>query len=220
MIRNFRFYEYAGIIVPGTVLLTGSALCIPSINAMYFGGEISIGETVLALILIYALGHLVQGIGNIIENIWWKLLGGMPSSWPILPKPKLLNRSQLNTLKRDITEKLRINNGFEMTNLSAEAWYPIFRQIYAVVSKAGASTRADIFNGNYGLNRGISGSLLVVAILVFVQTPENWIVGIFLLIGFGFAIYRMHRFGVHYARETYIQFLQLEINTNNSISQN
>ncbi|MBL8809844.1 MAG: hypothetical protein JNM43_06665, partial [Planctomycetaceae bacterium] len=90
-----------------------------------------------------------------------------------------------------------------------KAWYGITRQIYAAVSAAGRAGRVDTFNGNYGLNRGLAASLLTIAILVLFTGRSNWPYSVGLLLGAIAALYRMHRFARHYARELFVQFLQL-----------
>ncbi len=67
----------------------------------------------------------------------------------------------------------------------------------------------DTFNGNYGLNRGLAASLLVLAVLNIFSDWSQWSISIWFVVGAGLAIYRMDRFGVHYGRELFVQFLTL-----------
>jgi hypothetical protein len=69
--------------------------------------------------------------------------------------------------------------------------------------------RIEIFNGNYGLFRGIAASLLVVTVVTigkhgFWSQPTLITSGILVV-----ALLRMNRFGVHYASELYRQALNL-----------
>ena len=95
------------------------------------------------------------------------------------------------------------------TELSERAWFPIFRQIYSDVERHGKPGRGDTFNGIYGLNRGLSAATLALAVAVLILAPAQWLVSVGLLVVSAVYLYRMHRFGVHYAREIYNQFFLL-----------
>jgi hypothetical protein len=95
--------------------------------------------------------------------------------------------------------------------LTESAWFPIFRQIYSDVERHGKPGRGDTFNGIYGLNRGLSAATLALAVAVLILAPAQWFVSVGLLVVSAVYLYRMHRFGVHYAREIYNQFLLLPV---------
>lgn len=69
--------------------------------------------------------------------------------------------------------------------------------------------------GNYGLNRGIAAGLLVVVVATLLQTPINWLAVTGVGVAAALATYRMHRFARHYARELFVQFLQLPAKESN-----
>lgn len=75
------------------------------------------------------------------------------------------------------------------------------------MNKNGKVERIETFNGNYGLNRGLSASCMALALVAATQVQWTVVIG-FLVLAAVFA-YRAYRFGVHYARELYIQFLVL-----------
>ena len=79
MNRTFDFYEYAGIIVPGAILTLGLLYFFPEGRALFAKDGITFGELGLFVIVAYAAGHVVQGVGNWLEWAWWKLWGGIPS---------------------------------------------------------------------------------------------------------------------------------------------
>jgi hypothetical protein len=69
----------------------------------------------------------------------------------------------------------------------------------------------DIFNGNYGLCRGLASAFFVIAVLVILRLGVSRPSALLLTaIAFVLAGWRAHRFGVHYAGELYVQFLQLK----------
>jgi hypothetical protein len=208
--RQFDFYEFTGVIAPGTVILLAAALIWPD----HLGGiqklDVTVGGFGLALLLAYVAGHLLQAVGNLLEAAWWKLLGGWPSDSPRTGKSGLLSEAQLAQLQ----ERIRTDLGFKDVtlgpNLPSKSWHPIFRQIYAMVRAAGRDDRAHTFNGNYGMFRGITSAAIVAAIaIVLVRGWATWPLAAAFLTAAGLALFRMHRFAKHYARETYVQFLAL-----------
>jgi ABC-type Fe3+ transport system permease subunit len=67
MNRNFDFYEYAGIIIPGTVLVMALVWLFPEGRALFSKDGVTLGELGLFVIIAYAAGQLVQAIGNGLE---------------------------------------------------------------------------------------------------------------------------------------------------------
>jgi hypothetical protein len=59
----------------------------------------------------------------------------------------------------------------------------------------------------YALNRGLSAACITLAIVAATQLQWHVVPG-FVVLAVVFA-YRAYRFGVHYARELYLQFLVL-----------
>jgi len=209
-IRQLDFYEFTGVIAPGTIALLAAGLIWPD----HLGGilklDVTVGGLGLGLLLAYVAGHLLQAVGNLLEAGWWGLLGGWPSDAPRTGKSGLLSEAQLAQLQ----ERLRSDFGFKGISLGPDlpvkSWRPIFRQIYAKVHAAGRDDRAHTFNGNYGMFRGIASAAIVAAIaILFARGWPAWPVAAGFLAAAGLALFRMHRFAKHYARETYVQFLVL-----------
>lgn len=206
--RDFDFYEFVGVIVPGAVLLTGVALAWPDGSPVEKLGDLSVGGLGLGVILAYAAGHLVQAVGNLVEKAWWRAWGGMPSDWPRSSAHPLIASQQTSQLE-DRVRTLLNQPGFSMSSVSQRDWYSIVRQMYAAVEKDGRSARIDVFNGNYGLCRGLAASFFaLVPLVASVQSP-GWGVLAGLAVAGGIALYRMHRFGIHYGRELIVQFVSI-----------
>ena len=208
--KQFDFYEFAGIVMPGAILLVGLTLVIPKIAVLIPFKEMSLGSLGLFLILAYAAGHLLQGAGNFIECAWW-FRSGMPSDWVRTDTGHLLSAAQRAALQEHLPTKLALSSPFSFASVDVKAWFGITRQVYAAVAGAGRASRVDTFNGNYGLNRGLGASLLVVAVVVVIDDYLNWPYALGLSVAALVALYRMHRFGRHYARELFVQFLQLPL---------
>ena len=211
--RQFDFYEFAGVIAPGVVVLLAASLIWPD----YLGGvqklDVTLGGFGLAMLIAYVAGHLLQSMGNAFEWLWWKVMGGCPSDWPRTGKGNLLSQTQIGKLQERVRTTLHYTDFSFGPDLSAKAWHPVFRQIYAAVRAAGRDDRAHTFNGNYGMFRGLVAAALVstVAVLV-VRGWEAWPITLAFVAAAVMAVARMHRFAKHYARETYVQFLVLPNN--------
>lgn len=78
--RTFDFYEYAAFIIPGAVLTLGVMVFFPEARALFSKeGGVTFGELGIFVIVAYAAGQLIQGIGNFIEAIIYWPFGGKAS---------------------------------------------------------------------------------------------------------------------------------------------
>jgi hypothetical protein len=205
-VKKLTFYEQIGIVIPGSVLLFGLFFFFPSLRNLLAKDGISLGQFGVFTLLSYAAGHLIAGIGNVGENILWRTAGGMPSDWVIKKETNLLSVHQRELLPMKIRSRLKFQIR-SVVGMDRKSWFPISRQLYADVARYGKSNRLNTFNGNYGLNRGLAAACSVLACVAFVQA--SWQAGILLLAFAGMYVYRAYRFGVHYARELYLQFLTI-----------
>lgn len=206
--RNFDLYEFAGIILPGSLCLYALAVLFPVLKIIAYD-NITIGGLGIFVILAYVCGHIIQAIGNIIEAIWWKI-EGKPTDWIRTDKGNLLSRNQITDLGKLISKRL-IKKGFTLSDKTKETdWLAITRQIYVYIHSKQRSGRADIFNANYGLCRGLVACLIVISLLIFIMKGKE-VLGISLtLFVIAFLLFlRMRRFGIHYAREIFLQYLDL-----------
>lgn len=205
--RNLDFYEFVGILLPGVVLLTVAGLAFPEAKADLVGQDLSFGDFGLATLIAYVLGHLIQGIGNGLEALWWKVWGGMPTDWVRSGKHRLISDEQGCLLESGLRKVLR-NESFDLKQgMDSDEWYSITRQVYAFVSARGHAQRVDVFNGNYGLCRGVAAAMLVSLVIVCAKDWTAWRAELLLLGLAALAVYRMHRFGVRYGRELFVQFI-------------
>jgi hypothetical protein len=203
-------YEFAGIIAPGAVTIFGLSRIYPEIGLLIQDNKISFGEFGLLLILAYVIGHLIQTLGNLVETVWWGCWRGWPSDWPRSHAHSLLAPQQLSILPAKIRAALNLDCPDDVSTLDRKHWFSITRQIYAAVKKAGQAERIDVFNATYGLFRGTVSALIVIAAAaIFGKSSQALLLSIGCLVGIGLGFFRMHRFGVHYARELFVQFLSI-----------
>ncbi len=99
---------------------------------------------------------------------------------------------------------LRMSTPAESTD---SAWKPVTAQMAVAVANASRDGRLQKFNGNFGLFRGLTMSLALLAALAGYE--HHWIaLGVLLLLAWA-TRFRMKRFSSYYARELWMQFLTL-----------
>jgi hypothetical protein len=212
--RNFDFYEFAGMLGPGAIVLSCFAVLYPGLSELLLSKNLGAGNLGVFLILAYMTGSLVQAGGNLLEWLWWGLWKGMPTDWVRTRRGKLLSEAQTKTLEDRIPSRLNIDGAIRITELNRTEWYNFTRQIHAEVAGQGISQRLEVLTASYGLNRGLVSALVIACVMVCVKHAalSRWSL-LFLALS-GVALYRMHRFGIHYARELFLQFLQLPVKEN------
>ena len=216
--NKLTFYEQVGIVIPGAVFLFGLLLFFPVLQTVLTKDGVTVGELGIFVLLSYAAGHLIAAVGNAAESFLWGLVGGMPSGWVTRTPTSLLSGPQIDLIEKKVQTRLGITVG-KIRGLDPKIWWPISRQIYADVAKNGRAERVDTFNGNYGLNRGLAAASFALACIAASQM--KWSIALGLLVLTAVYDYRAYRFGIHYARELYLQFLMLnETNSQKAPSHN
>ena len=215
MKKDFSFYEFTGIFLPGATLLFGFVWLFPSHQTNLNGANTSLGTLGIFIIAAYLAGHLIQSIGNIMENIAW-FITGKPTHWITREKTTYLSQDQQHKLPV-MLHKLTGANCDDLKTLSKRCTGALQSQLYAKLKKDGRAERVDIFNGNYGMFRGIAAASFVIAITtLFVNgSIKPWANTYIALTVFFIAAYRCYRFGVHYASEIYRQSFNLHHELNN-----
>jgi hypothetical protein len=203
--NKMTFYEQVGIVVPGSVFVFGLLFFFPVLQSVLTKDGVSLGDLGIFVLLSYAAGHLVAAVGNVGESLFWRLFGGMPTDWITRIDTTLLSSPQIDLVERKVETRLGITE--KVRGLDPKVWWPISRQIYADIAKNGKPERIDTFNGNYGLNRGLASACFALGCVAVVQA--KWSIALGLLALTAVYDFRAYRFGVHYARELYLQFLVL-----------
>jgi hypothetical protein len=200
-------YEQVGIIIPGALFLIGAFALLPELRTTVGSDGVSLGEFGIFFLLAYASGHFVAAVGNFGELFLWGTVGGMPSDWIVKPETTLISHLQRQKLDERIRSRLGIDIATTI-GMDRKVWRPISRQLYADVMRNGKPDRIDVFNGNYGLNRGLCAASLVLIVVALSQ--QRWVIAVAFLVATIVFGYRAYRFGVHYGRELYVQFLSIE----------
>jgi hypothetical protein len=203
---KLSFYEQIGIVIPGALFLVGAVILVPLTDYVDLK-NISLGSFGLFLLLSYGAGHAIAAVGNWIETPWWWARGGMPSQWVLQKDERLLIAVQKVRLNQMIGSRLQLPAN-DVEGLSKQQWSKIFSQIYLAALQA-PSTRIETFNGNYGLNRGLAASFLVLTLINVLLHPHLWTISLSLTAGFLIHLYRMQRFAMNFAKEVLLTFINL-----------
>jgi hypothetical protein len=205
----FSYYDFFGILAPGTVLLVGLLLLFGQRPSAGFIEGVGVGGLGILAILGYATGQMTQAFGNALESGYWWFWGGRPTQWIRTGRHRRLSLSETQIEQLQEVGRAEFDMGFEkpIQDLSASAWRGITSQFYAAVEDRRQTRRITTFSSKYGFHRGLTVAALVLAVAAIVN-GRVW-AG---TAGFGAAgltLYRMHRFARHYARELFVQALQL-----------
>ena len=199
---KFDAYDYIGVIAPGAILVLTLSLLYPTLLPA-LSGTMSVGDLGLMLILAFVAGHLLQAAGNLWESIVWGVGGGMPTSWAAKSETRLLTHKQLGRLQERLQKDFRCDR-----SALSDGRGPL-REINVRIRHNGKPDRIEKFNRNYGLMRGIAAAFIISSALVIYEAVSHWPIALLLLAVGLLASVRMVRFGEHYAREIYAEYLNL-----------
>ncbi len=204
--KSFDAYEVIGVITPGSVVALMLALQWPEFRTLLGQEGLSVGGLGVFVVAAFELGHLVQGIGNILDNLFWAL-PGLPSAWVRSPRQRLLSPDQRMQLESKVAA---MEPGLaDLAAVSRTTWRGVTARIYSRVNVAGRSGRIDVCNRTYGLSRGLAAafglSALWLAYAAQGWTPQVGLAAALTLV----AVYRMVRSGIHYARTLFVTFVDL-----------
>ncbi len=204
--KAFDAYEVIGVITPGTVVGLLLALEWPELRALLGDDGLSLGDFGLFMVMAFVLGHLVQTLGNLIEEAIARTIG-MPTSWVRNPKQGLITPSQRAALITKI-EALE-GQPVDATKTSRTHWRSMVMRGYAKVRAAGKSARIDAFNRTYGLFRGLSAAFLAAfAWFAFAHPGEQQTLVVLGLLAAA-SFWRMQRASINYACSLIHEFIDL-----------
>lgn len=217
VVKQFDYYEIVGVITPGAVILFGAAAVYWTDKLQSLAKDLSAGALGVFIILAYAAGSLAQGFGSIVEHLWWFGFGGQPTDWVRNGKGRLFAPSQ----REKLIEKLKDDFGMiqgEDGSIDEAEWTTAVRRARSAVFAKGMQGRIQIFNSNYGMCRGLVAAFVILSIATLcAHGTESWPIAVTCVAFACVALYRMHRFGRHYATELLTQYLNLELPGKSSI---
>jgi hypothetical protein len=197
------FYEFVGILIPGSAILVSFKylMNLQELNNLF--APQSLGGLGIHLMLAYVVGHLLQALGNGLETVYWGRQRGMPTDWPA---------SRPNDLSQDAVSavlKLCNHRDIEAKQITIAQWRGLISQARSTVYASNRSERLHIFNGNYGMFRGLLAAEIIVGIAAIWTQVNHWLFYAVLLLIMFLTIYRMHRFAILYANELFANVKEL-----------
>jgi hypothetical protein len=197
----FDSYEAAGVVVPGASLLLGLWWLFPTSVHGLDWKDVSIGGLGIFAVAAFCVGHVLQAPANVAMDIIWSARG----------RPTERMRKQGGGLA-DAQVALIPGKVAELLHLSSvpdddRQWHAVVSQLAAVIANAGRAARLDKFNGNFGLFRGLTGSLSVLTVVGLTQ--HQWWFSVTVALTALATAFRMQRFSRYYARELWVQTLSL-----------
>lgn len=200
---KFDPYDYIGVILPGSAVLFAAMVAEPEFRGLFGKSGIDVAGLGLFLIMSFVTGHIVQSLGNLIETALKRLPGANPADEVLSKAQKIIAPEQ----RAKLAEKLKTEMSVDLDGMDSASWVAIRRQMYASLGKGMPRERLESFNRTYGMLRGMSAALLLIAGGVIVLRPSSWafaVVAVACSLATGA---RMVRFSATYMRELIVQYL-------------
>ena len=203
MKKEYSFYEFVAIIVPGALFLFSINTLISINYPKYIIEYTKIGGSFIFILLSYGAGHLIQSFGNFFESIVWGILKKKPTDW-------IFNKNIFNRYLFDkrLNEKLQL----QLKSKFGDSHSNIGQVTYIFLFEKGKTSRIDIFNGNYSLYRGLSVTFLLLLTVSYNLVTIKII--LILLAAFFLSTIRMYRFANYYAKEIFLTFMIISESSN------
>lgn len=206
--KSFDAYDVIGIIVPGSVMSVVLALQWQPFMQLLGNDGVSVGGLGVIIFASFVFGHLLQAGGNALEKIVWAW-PRMPTDWVRKVPCPLISKDQLAQLQERVSQ---LEPGAGSLNAMSQAqWRHIVTRIDARVRDGGRAARIDVFNRTYGLFRGLATAFLICGIWYWIERRGPSVEALTALTLCALAVFRMWRYGVHYARCLCLAFIELPL---------
>jgi hypothetical protein len=206
--KQFSLYDIVGVLAPGTVIVVGISIIFPSTSGPLIPNDLSGGELGLVVLLSYVVGNIVAGLSNIFERPYWALTGGIHTARARKNDGIIITVSEFEQLQRKLQAVGILNEGEVIQRLEADKWWAITRQIDAFLDSRKLTERLQLFNAQFGMNRGIAMAFLIIlAMTLMTFGIRQWKIELLLAGCTAVSIYRMHTFSLHYAQKLFRTFL-------------
>ncbi len=200
--KELNLYDILAVLAPGAVVTVGIITLYPDAGSVLANKSFTIGEFGIVLLVSYVIGNLVAGLGDFLEAGYWRLRGGNPTEAAIHTGCTFVHSREQRAIEEALRSKGLIAIDEELKNLRPQDWRALTRRMYVELEQRNATQRINIFNTQYGMNRGIAAGLTVLLAMLLVRSGlDSWKVELLLVVCIGLACYRMERFSRYYTGE-------------------
>lgn len=207
-VKEFNLYDILGVLAPGAVVTVGLMTIFPETIPVLAKENLSAGELGFVVLISYVIGNLVAALGNFLERWYWWFRGGWPTDRAHQIGGKVLEVREIECLQEKLRSQRMIGKPEKVKDLARKDWWAITRRIYVGLAAKGAARRIDIFNAQYGMNRGIAAGFVVLIVLLLFQSGIHcWRIQAVLVACTILSFYRMERFACHYTAELLRSYL-------------
>lgn len=161
MSDKFTLYDLLGFIVPGFMTVwAGNILLEDLLGIQLLGFSSEVVDSTAFVLLAYFTGHLLQGLGNIIETqMVEREWHGYFSTRYLKAEDKHYTDGFKAALKKAAAEVFSLD--LHKEGLTDSDIKEFFDLAYSTIVQKGVAKHAEIFNGTYGLYRGLLSSCVV-----------------------------------------------------------
>lgn len=200
----FNPFEFKSIIIPGGFVLSFLLITHPSLESLI--ATITFGGFAFCVFLSFVAGQLINSLSYFPEKLLWCFFGGMPTDWLLGENrqkkrwAKILTETQLLKLDELIQKKLII----DLNSVHTNDYRAVVHQLRLNIHNDKLQRFVD-HNTHYCLHRALStASILLTCYFLFIG---SWFISSILFIFVILFSYRMYKFGIYYARELFLQFI-------------
>ena len=200
---DFDSFEFAGLIVPGSVLVFLYAYLNPQL-ASTIQPTLGIASGLLAS---YVLGHLIAAIGNFAEPVLPYFGVHKLDDVPIksFERRGYADASQIAEIEKLVQIRLRRQDLGKPNSVLRRT---VIKQMYLLIAKNNAAKRLDMFNGLHNLSRGLAVAFILAAILSATGRQYGFFAAF--LVAAILTIYRSGKFKSIYSTELLQGFLLID----------
>ncbi len=197
------FYDFVGVIIPGSVLLLSLGLLFDLGKLADIAVPRDAGLVTAHLVLAYVIGHLIQALGNWLELLYWRAWKGRPTDWPLTREGSLFGVNVVSEVTR-LYHKGEGKSAISTADPDLAEWRRSITYAVSLINAEKQQDRMQTFNSLYGMFRGMVTSFLLILILYMALTRQwNPAVLAVLLAAGVLSIYSMHKFSRLFAAELF-----------------
>jgi hypothetical protein len=202
---SFAFYEFVSYVIPGSLFLALFGVIFPNDSFTPFLLPESIGGLGVHLFAAYVTGHLLQVVGNFLEDFFWIFTYGRPSDWPVtkdgtpFADENIGNLYSLNRMKKPKGE------------IPIAEWRELVGRAISLAYKENRAFRLHTFSAHYLTFRAMFSAVLILFIkYLFTVRPEGVYILFFIVLEFLFFT-AANKFSSYYASELFVVAKELAV---------